>query len=82
MCIYFPFFVFLLPTTNQCIVNSLAYAELYITLGTLFRRFGIGELKSNQLTAEDLAYNDYFSAQSPGDAVKFHVSAAVSAEGS
>lgn len=51
--------------------SSLAYCELYITLGTLFRHFKT--LKSNKLTDEDRAYNDYFSAQTPLDATKFHV---------
>jgi cytochrome P450 len=51
--------------------NSLAYCELYATLGTVFRRFE--NLKSNVLTDEDRAYNDYFSGQHPLDATKFHV---------
>jgi len=50
---------------------SLAYCELYVTLGTMFRHFE--KMKSNYLTAEDLTYNDYFSAQTPLDATKFHV---------
>jgi hypothetical protein len=51
--------------------SSLAYCELYVTIGTLFRRFS--DLKGNDLTLEDRAYNDYFSAQNPVDAKKFHV---------
>jgi hypothetical protein len=51
--------------------NSLAYCELYVTLGSVFRRFE--NLKANDLTEEDRAYNDYFSGQHPLDATKFHV---------
>jgi hypothetical protein len=37
----------------------------------MFRHFE--KLESNYLTAEDLAYNGYFSGQTPLDATKFHV---------
>lgn len=37
----------------------------------MFRHFDT--LKSNHLTVEDLTYNDYFSAQIPLNAAKFHV---------
>lgn len=50
---------------------SLAYCEIYVTLGTLFRRFA--NLKGNELSQEDLAYNDYFSSQNAMDAKKFHI---------
>ena len=49
----------------------LAYCEIYVTLGTLFRRFE--NLKSNDLTEEDLVYNDYFSSYHSITATKFHV---------
>lgn len=62
-------------TTFQKLGNwrcgSLAYCELYVTIGTLFRKFP--DLKGNDLSAEDTVYNDYFSAQNPVDAKKFHV---------
>jgi hypothetical protein len=51
----------------------LAYCELYVTLGTLFRRFEI--MKGNHLTPDDLVYDDYFSSYHPISATKFHVSA-------
>ena len=41
-------------------ICSLAYCELYVTVGTLFRRFP--DLKVNELSAEDLAYDEYFSS--------------------
>jgi cytochrome P450 len=51
--------------------NRLAYCEIYVTLGTLFRRFE--NMKSNHLTAEDLVLDDYFSSYHPISATKFHV---------
>ena len=54
--------------------DSLAYCELYVTLGTLFRRFE--NLKANDLTDEDREYNDYFSGQHPLNATKFHITGA------
>lgn len=53
--------------------SSLAYCELYVTLGTLFRRFE--HLKVNKLSPEDLVYDDYFSSYHPLKAEKFYVSA-------
>jgi hypothetical protein len=52
---------------------SLEYCELDVTLGTctLFRRFG--NVESNHSSEEDLAYDDYGSAQTPLAAPKFHV---------
>jgi len=52
--------------------GSLAHCELYVTLGTLFRRFG--DLRGNELTEQDLVYHDYFSSYHPIEATKFHVS--------
>jgi hypothetical protein len=51
--------------------SSLAYCEIYVTLGTLFRRFEC--LKANKLSPEDLVYDDYFSSYHPLKAEKFHV---------
>jgi hypothetical protein len=53
--------------------TRLAYCEIYVTLGMLFRRFE--HMKSNDLTAEDLVYDDYFSSYHPIPATKFHVTA-------
>lgn len=64
-----------ITVANYLVHFSLAYCELYVTLGTLFRNYGEGKLKGNDLTEEDLTYNDYFSAQNAIDAKKFHVSA-------
>ncbi|KAG0652243.1 Cytochrome P450 monooxygenase [Hyphodiscus hymeniophilus] len=58
--------------TRGCVGMPLAYCELYVTLGTLFRRFG--DMKSNVLTREDLVYDDHFSGYHPVGATKFHVS--------
>jgi hypothetical protein len=38
----------------------LAYAELYITLGTFFHRFG--NLKVHETTDEDMVFEDFFSS--------------------
>lgn len=51
--------------------RSLAYCELYVTIGTIVRRFA--KLQGNELTAEDLIYEDYFSSYNPIAAKKFHV---------
>lgn len=69
------FFFFSFPPRNSRAHNysSLAYCELYVTLGTLFRRFE--HLKGNQLSPEDLVYDDYFSSYHPLKAEKFNVSA-------
>lgn len=52
---------------------SLAYAELYIVLGNMFRRFD--NMKPNELKPEDRVYNDYISARVPLTATRFHVTA-------
>jgi hypothetical protein len=51
--------------------NRLAYCELYVSLGTLFRRFR--HLKSNTLTPDDLWIDDNFTGYHPIKAMKFHV---------
>ena len=56
--------------------SSLAYCELYVTLGMLFRRFG--DLEVYNTGPEDLVYDDYFSSYHPVDARKFHVVGKVS----
>jgi hypothetical protein len=54
-------------------VDSLAYAELYVVLGQMFRRFH--NMKPKELKPEDRVYNDYISARVPLPATRFHVSA-------
>ena len=56
------------PSDN---ISSLAYCEIYVTLGTLFRRYQA--LKPILLSAEDLQYEDYFAPYRPVTAKKFHV---------
>lgn len=70
ICVGMPYVSSLLKDqlTKAC---SLAYCELYVTLATLFHRFE--HLKGNQLTADDLVYDDYFASHHPIDATKFHV---------
>jgi hypothetical protein len=53
------------------LVSRLAYCELYVTIAMLFHRFE--KLKGNQLTPEDLVYDDYFASHHPIDATKFHI---------
>ncbi len=49
----------------------LAYSELYITLGTLLRRFP--HLRTKELTGRSLEYEDYFAPYRPVDAEMFEV---------
>jgi hypothetical protein len=49
----------------------LAYCELYVTLGTIFRRFG--NLKVHGIKPEDLILDDYFSTYHPDNVPKLHV---------
>jgi hypothetical protein len=56
--------------------SSLAYCELYVTLGILFRQFD--KLEVYNTGSEDLVYDDYFSLYHPVDARKFHVVGEVS----
>lgn len=51
--------------------NRLAYCELYVTLGTIFRKFE--NLKADQIGPEDLIYDDYFSSFHPKNARRLHV---------
>jgi len=56
---------------RQCIGIPLAYCELYVTLGTIFRHFE--NMKADRLGPEDLVYDDYFAAFHPMNARKLHV---------
>jgi hypothetical protein len=51
--------------------TSLAYAELYIALGTIFRRFE--NLKVFETTKEDLDFDDYIGLLKPKSARPFKV---------
>lgn len=53
--------------------KSLAYCELYVTLGNLFRRFD--NMKGTELSEEDRAVNDYISSGVPRTAKRFHIRA-------
>ncbi|KAH7309647.1 cytochrome P450 [Stachybotrys elegans] len=46
--------------TRQCLGINLAYCELYVTLGTFFRRFG--DLKAPGVIDEDMEFRDFFAA--------------------
>jgi cytochrome P450 len=46
--------------SRQCVGMPLAYSELYVAVGTLFRKFG--GLKVYKTTEWDLEFDDYFSA--------------------
>ena len=51
--------------TRQCVGMPLAYTELYVTLGTLFRRFPHG-LRVWRTTPETMRdYEDFFSSYHP-----------------
>ncbi|KAL6402003.1 benzoate 4-monooxygenase cytochrome P450 [Ilyonectria robusta] len=56
---------------RMCIGHNLAWCEMYVTLGTLFRRFE--NLRPFEVTAEDMIYEDCFSAFNPPDKKKFKV---------
>ncbi|CZR59395.1 uncharacterized protein PAC_09287 [Phialocephala subalpina] len=57
--------------TRGCVGMPLAYCEMYVTLGTFFRRFP--NVKGNVLSKEDLSYVDHFSAYHPLGAEVFKV---------
>lgn len=46
--------------SRMCVGMPLAYCELYVTLGTFFRRFG--NLRVWETTDWDLEYEDFFSS--------------------
>ncbi|KAF7172649.1 hypothetical protein CNMCM5623_004799 [Aspergillus felis] len=54
---------------RQCVGMQLAYAELYITLGRVFRQFD--NLKTRKKAREELLYDDYFSSYHPEEYNKF-----------
>lgn len=57
--------------SRTCIGQNLALCELYVTLGTLFRRFE--DLELFDVGPEDMTYVDYFSAFHPKGARAFRV---------
>ncbi|MCJ1357751.1 MAG: hypothetical protein MMC33_007747 [Icmadophila ericetorum] len=59
---------------RQCLGMTLAYSELYITLGTIFRHFE--NLKACEMSSEDWEFDDFFGLYIPESARKFHVEAA------
>ncbi|RLL99169.1 hypothetical protein CFD26_106052 [Aspergillus turcosus] len=54
---------------RQCVGMQLAYSELYITLGRVFRQFD--DLKTRKKTREELLYDDYFTSYHPEAYNKF-----------
>ncbi|KAF4468952.1 benzoate 4-monooxygenase cytochrome P450 [Fusarium albosuccineum] len=56
---------------RMCIGQNLAWCELYVTLGTLFRRFE--DLRAFEVDAEDMVYVDYFSAFNPPEKRRFKI---------
>ncbi|KAL8663689.1 MAG: hypothetical protein Q9202_003635 [Teloschistes flavicans] len=61
--------------SRACLGMNLAYCELYVSIGTLFRRFP--NLTSNNLSGEELAYDDYFSSYTPLGQRKLHIMSAL-----
>ncbi|KAL4890504.1 cytochrome P450 [Aspergillus ambiguus] len=55
--------------SRQCVGMPLAYCELYLTLGRVFRQFD--NLTTPAKTREELLYNDYFSSYHPEEFNKF-----------
>jgi len=79
-CIGMPYAPFLqlsslppLPCMGTNFRQRLAYCELYVTLGTIFRQFE--NMRVDQTGPEDMVFDDYFSAYNPKNARKFHVAA-------
>ncbi|OJJ43242.1 hypothetical protein ASPZODRAFT_103682 [Penicilliopsis zonata CBS 506.65] len=56
--------------SRQCVGMSLAYCELYVTLGRVFRQFD--NLKTRIKTRQELLYDDYFSMFHPEEYNKFY----------
>ena len=56
---------------RMCIGHDLAWCELYVTLGTLFRRFP--DLRAFEVDAADMVYVDYFTAYHPLEKRRFRV---------
>jgi hypothetical protein len=63
------------PTPCLALANrrdcSLAYCEMYVTLGTLFRRFE--RLQVWETSKEDLVFEEYFTPHHPVGARVLHV---------
>ncbi|KAL5319155.1 hypothetical protein ACEPPN_012204 [Leptodophora sp. 'Broadleaf-Isolate-01'] len=57
--------------SRACIGQNLALCELYVTLGTLFRRFD--DLAAFDVGPEDMTYVDYFTAFHPKGSRAFKV---------
>lgn len=57
--------------TRMCIGTNLAWAMIYITLGTLFRRFE--NLQAPNIGPEDMVHQDYFGSQPPINARRLSV---------
>ncbi|KAL5336253.1 cytochrome P450 [Aspergillus crustosus] len=55
--------------SRQCVGMQLAYCELYVTLGHVFRQFD--NLKTAAKSREELLYDDYFSGYHPEKNNKF-----------
>ncbi|KAI9773785.1 MAG: hypothetical protein M1840_006010 [Geoglossum simile] len=62
--------------TRQCAGMNLAYYELYVILGTFFRRFG--QLEIDSVAPGYTVFEDYFAPQRPQGSVKLHVASKVS----
>jgi cytochrome P450 len=57
--------------SRTCIGQNLAVCELYVMLGTLFRRFD--SLAAWDVGPEDMTYVDYFTSFHPKDSRTFKV---------
>jgi cytochrome P450 len=57
--------------SRTCIGQNLALCELYVTLGTLFRRFD--NLAVFDVGPEDMTYVDYFTAFHPKGSRAFKI---------
>jgi cytochrome P450 len=57
--------------SRACIGQNLALCELYVSLGTLFRRFD--NLKAYDVGPQDMTYVDYFTAFHPKGSRPFRV---------
>ncbi|KAF9886623.1 hypothetical protein FE257_011263 [Aspergillus nanangensis] len=55
--------------SRQCVGMPLAYCELYVTLGQVFRQFS--NLQTPAKSYDELLYNDYFSSYHPEENNKF-----------
>jgi len=58
---------------RQCAGMPLAYCELYVVIGRIFRKFE--NLKGSEMSGDDLVWDDYFIAYRPLNARLFHLMA-------